>query len=420
MAKGFRFISILVIFSVMFSLFSCSDPDDKNTSIVLSDKNLELWEIGETYKITATVHSDANPLPTVTWTSSDENVATCVDGLVTVVGYGVCVIRASCDNFSAACTVNIPNPNPKLTLSETTLTFHSLDTARVLTAYSESGADISPKVIWKSSNEKIATCSNGAIKPVSYGICTITAFLNNESRSCIIEVINPDLQKISINLPEDDADDEEKQTCKKLKLNVGDEIQLTATASPKDDSVRWISSDTKVASCVNGKIVAKKSGVCAIIAMSGSDATDYVLLTVGSFANKDPNEAELLFGFPDVGAELKYVDRSTGQISSVSIVTSYSLITEPYENFPDRMLVTLELYCTKVYDIAGEGGVTPAHVTTSMYRENDIFCEQRTFKEVSCSVGDSFTVKYEPQFTIQYSDEGPRIFYMKFAEYTEL
>ena len=420
MAKGFRIISLLVIFSIMLSLFSCSNHNDNNTSIVLSDKNLELWEIGETYKITATVHSNATPLPPVVWTSSDNSVATCVDGLITVMGYGVCVIRASCDNFTAACTVNIPNPNPKLALSETTITLNSLDTTRVLTAYSETGADISPKVIWKSSNEKIATCSNGAIKPVSYGICTITAFLNNESRSCIIEIINPDLPKVSINLQDYDENGETKSPCKKLKLNEDEEYQLTATASPESDSIKWISSDTDVASCVDGKIVAKSSGVCAIIAMSESGVTDYVLLTVGSFSIKEPNEAELIFGFPDVGAELKYVDRSTGQISSISVVTSYSITAEPYENFPDRMLITLKFNCTKVYDIAGEGGVTPAHLTTNMYRENDVFCEQRTFKEVSCSVGDSFTIKYEPQFTIQYSDDGPRIFYMKFAEYTEL
>lgn len=419
MKKFLRIISVIIIFSAILSLASCSDKNNNNTAIILSEKNVELLEIGETRRITATVRSDATDLPDLVWSSSDEGIATCEDGLITAVGYGVCVIRASCDNVSAACTVNVPNPNPKLTLSESLLTFYSLDTVRILTAISETGADISPKVIWKSSNEKIATCTNGAIKPISYGVCTITAHLNNESRSCVVEVVDPDAPSISIDLEENGVQDTARDY-KKLNLTEGQELSLTATASGEGSTVKWLSSDESVASCIDGKITAKRSGTCVIIAISSTGASDYVHLTVGSYSSPTPDEAKLIFGFPDVGKAIKYVDRDTGQISSISVITSYTITAEPYENFPDRILVTLELHCVKVYDIAGEGGVTPAHITTDMYRENDIFCEQRTFKEVALSVGDAFTVKYEPQFTVQESTDGPRIFYMTFAEYTEL
>lgn len=419
MKRILRIISAIIVVSVVFSLLSCSDKKNDNTVIILSEKAIEINEIGETCEITATVRSNATNLPELVWTSSDESVATCKNGVVTAVGYGICVIRASCGEISTACTVNIPNPNPKLTLSESILTFYSLDVVRAVTAISESGADISPTVIWKSSNEKIATCSNGAIRPVSYGICTVTAFLNNESQSCIVEIIDPDAPEISINLDKTGAQDTGR-AYKKLHLAEGEELLLTATPSSEDSTVKWISSDESVATCIDGKIIANKSGVCAIVALSSEGATDYVHLTVGNYSNPMPDDSKLIFGFPDVGKILKYVDRDTGKISSVSVVTSYTITAEPYERFPDRMLITLELHCVKIYDIAGEHGVTPAHVVTDMYREEDIFCEERTFKEVACSVGDSFTVKYEPQFTIQESLEGPRVFYMTFAEYIEL
>lgn len=414
-----RLISAIIALSVMFSLLSCNDSNSNTSAIILSEKNIKISELGETHKILATVRSDAANPPQIVWSSSDESVATCVDGVITAVGYGTCVIRASCGDISSACTVNIPNPNPKLTLSESLLTLYSLDSVKTIAAISEIGADISPTVKWHSSNEKIATCTNGVIRPVNYGICTVTAFLNNEQQSCIVEIIDPDAPSISIDLEKNGAQDTDR-AYKKLNLSEGEELSLNATVSPEDSTVIWMSSDESIASCIDGKIVANKSGACVIIATSSKGTFDYVYLTVENYSSPKPDEAKLIFDFPDVGKALKYIDKSTGRISSVSVITSYNITAEPYEKIPDSMLITLELHCVKIYDIAGEGGVTPVHITTDMYRDDDVFCEQRIFKEVMRCVGDSFTVKYTPQFTIQESSDGPRIFNMTFAEYTEL
>ena len=419
MRKILRLVSTILVLSVVFSLLSCSDTNTNNTTITLSEKNIEILELGDTYKIDFTVRSDSTDLPPLIWSSSNESIATCDNGVITAVGYGVCVIRASCGNVSAACTVSIPNPNPKLTLSESIITLYALDAVRTVTAISENGADISPAVIWKSSNEKIATCTNGAIKPVSYGVCTITAFLNTEYRSCIVEIIDPDAPSVSINLENNGAQDTDR-AYKKISLAEGEELLISAAASPQDSTVSWMSSDESIATCADGKITAKKSGACVIIAMSSKGAVDYVHLTVGDYSNPKPDESKLIFEFPDIGKALKYVDKITGRVSSISVITSYTITAEPYENFPDRMLMTLTFNCVKIYEIAGENGATPVLVTTDMYREDDVFCEQRAFKEVSRYIGESFTISYEPQFTIQESTEGPRVFYMTFAEYTEL
>ena len=412
-----RIASVIISLSVLLSLIACDETSENNVGISLSDKNIEFHGIGETHTITATVRSiELNQL---VWSSSDESVATCVDGVVTAIGYGVCVIRASYDTVSAACTVSIPNPNPKLTLSESYMSFKTLDSARTIVATSETGADISPKVIWKSSNEKIATCANGVVRAVGYGACTVTAYLNNYTSVCVVEIINPDAPSVSINLTPTGAQNTSREY-KKLALSENEEFLLTATSSPAESSVKWISSDENIATCDNGKITAKKEGVCVIIAANDRGATDYVHVTVGNYTNPAPDENKLLFSFPDVGKALKYIDKSTGQVSSVSVITSYTIIAEPLENFNDRMLITLEFNCVKVYDIAGAGGVSPLSISTDMYRENDIYCEGRTFKKVALSVGNTFTVKYEPQFTIQESADGPRIFYMLFDEFTEL
>ena len=43
----------------------------------------------------------------ITWASSDTDVATVTDGIVTAVGLGTCTITATCGEHSATATVNV-------------------------------------------------------------------------------------------------------------------------------------------------------------------------------------------------------------------------------------------------------------------------------------------------------------------------
>lgn len=76
------------------------------TSITLNQSALDLF-INEKDTLTATVTPDNATDKTVTWTSSDDTVATVSGGVVTAVGAGEATITAQAGEFSATCTVSV-------------------------------------------------------------------------------------------------------------------------------------------------------------------------------------------------------------------------------------------------------------------------------------------------------------------------
>ena len=74
--------------------------------ITLDKTAAELTE-GDTTTLTASVTPDSATDKTVTWTSSDESVATVKDGVVTAVKAGKAVITAEAGGKTAACTVTV-------------------------------------------------------------------------------------------------------------------------------------------------------------------------------------------------------------------------------------------------------------------------------------------------------------------------
>ena len=81
----------------------------KVTSVSVSPKTLNL-EVGQTGTLTATVKPDNATNKTVTWTTSNEKVATVVNGVVTAVGKGTATITAAADGKTAACKVTVKEP----------------------------------------------------------------------------------------------------------------------------------------------------------------------------------------------------------------------------------------------------------------------------------------------------------------------
>ena len=77
------------------------------TGVTLSASSWGSNTIGETYQLRATV-APSGWSGTVTWSSSNTSVATVSStGLVTVVGYGLCIISATADSVSAPCRVSV-------------------------------------------------------------------------------------------------------------------------------------------------------------------------------------------------------------------------------------------------------------------------------------------------------------------------
>lgn len=85
------------------------------TSVTVSSKTLNL-EVGQTRTLTATVKPDNATDKTVTWTSSNDKVATVVDGTVAAVGEGTATITATAANGKKdTCKVTVKVPAHKHT-----------------------------------------------------------------------------------------------------------------------------------------------------------------------------------------------------------------------------------------------------------------------------------------------------------------
>lgn len=75
-------------------------------SISISSATITATEIGATYQLSAAV-VPSDSVDAVAWASSDSNVATVQDGLVTITGCGTCNITASSGSYSAFCAVTV-------------------------------------------------------------------------------------------------------------------------------------------------------------------------------------------------------------------------------------------------------------------------------------------------------------------------
>lgn len=103
------FLYIAVMGTSTVSIYTKTKPVFKVSSITLSETSVTL-EIGNTQQLTATVAPADADDSSVVWTSSDENVATVNNGLITAVALGTATITCSANDGSgvtASCTVKV-------------------------------------------------------------------------------------------------------------------------------------------------------------------------------------------------------------------------------------------------------------------------------------------------------------------------
>lgn len=87
--------------------------EDPAAAVVLSDDVVALTSFGETRQVTATVvdrNGSALSGATVEWSSSNELVATAVDGLITAVGTGAATVTADASGVMAFLEVMVQPP----------------------------------------------------------------------------------------------------------------------------------------------------------------------------------------------------------------------------------------------------------------------------------------------------------------------
>ena len=248
------------------------------TSIILSQTTLSLTT-GNSQTLTATVLPSDATNKNVSWSSSDENVAT-VDqtGIVTAVGTGTCTITCAATDgsgVSATCNVSVTQLVTGITLSQS---FLSLNTgnSQTLTATVQPSNATNKNVSWSSSDENVTMVDQtGVVTAVGIGACSIICTAtdgSDVSATCSVTVTQ---LVTGITLSHSS-----------LSLNTGNSQTLTATVQPSDatnKNVSWSSSDENVATVdQTGIVTAVGTGTCTITcaATDGSGMTATCTVTV--------------------------------------------------------------------------------------------------------------------------------------------
>ena len=181
------------------------DPVIAVSSITLDQAKLDL-ETGSTATLKASVGPENATVKTVTWSTSDEKIATVKDGVVTAVAAGKATITATAGSKSATCEVTVKDPVipvTSVTLSKTELTLE-IDDAVTLKATVGPDNATDKTVTWSSSDSKIASVTNGKVTAVAVGTATITAKAGEKSDTCKVKVIDPNSATIDVTYGEED------------------------------------------------------------------------------------------------------------------------------------------------------------------------------------------------------------------------
>lgn len=163
----------------------------KVTGVTLNKATLALAPT-ETGTLVATVSPNNADTKTVTWVSDTEAVATVdEDGVVTAIGVGTATITATSDMVEevvAECDVTVAIFVTGVTLDQETLALTESGATGTLVATVAPANATVDTVTWSSSDETVATVSNGVVTPLIAGTTIITVTTTDGSFTATCEV----------------------------------------------------------------------------------------------------------------------------------------------------------------------------------------------------------------------------------------
>lgn len=238
------------------------------TGVTLSKSTLTLSTLGGTGTgLPATLSAFVEPVDATNqnliWSSSDTNVATVSNGVVTPVGAGSAIITVITvdGGFKATCSVTVTQSVSGLTLTDANIGLSLGGSNGSLAAIVAPANANNKNVTWSSSNDSIATVSsNGIVTPIAVGTATIFAKTADGgfTADCTVtvtenvKVTGITLDKSNITLPAG-----------------GVTNNLLPTLTPvgvSNNNINWVSSNPAVAVVSDGVVTSVEPGTAVITA----------------------------------------------------------------------------------------------------------------------------------------------------------
>ncbi len=242
--------------------FKYINPIGSEATGIKLDKTSESLNIGESVTLVATVEPDNAVDKSIVWTSSEEEIATVANGVVTGLKVGQTTITATTVNgLTATCEITVnPIQASGVTLNAQDMTLFIGQTDK-LTATVEPANTTDATIVWSSDNDEIAmVAEDGTVTAVSVGVANITATCGEVSTTCKVTVKPIVASSITLN-----AED--------MTLFIGQTDKLTAIVEPEnatDATIVWSSDNEDVAKVsADGTVTAVSVGVANITATCG-------------------------------------------------------------------------------------------------------------------------------------------------------
>ncbi len=246
---------------------------------------------GDTLMLTATVLPEDATDASVTWSSSNPEVATVSsEGLVTTLSAGNAIIKATANDgteISDRCVLLVAPLVSEITLSDSEIGLEPGDTKQLTVTVSPTDA-FQKDVIWSSDNEAVATVDeNGLVTALSVGEANVSATTldgSNLTATCMVTVSK---FVTSIAITPGDAT-----------LTDGETLHLTVSVLPDDAThkdVIWTSSNEDVVSVDDNGMITALYGGSAIIKAAATDGSGVFGIATISVSNLVIENSGLLF-----------------------------------------------------------------------------------------------------------------------------
>lgn len=210
----------------------------KVSSITLDKTELNLVA-GDEAGVKATIQPEYAENKNITWTSSDEKIATVENGVIKAISPGTAEIKVITEDEAkeAFCKVTVVAPPvTKISFSETEKTVYVSSKTQLKIIKEPTNSNFE-NAIWTSSDEKVATVTNGVVKAITTGKTTITVSNEDKSLTASIEitVINKPKEKLNITIEGYELNFD--PNVKNYELEIKDEDKLNITTNVEKTTI---------------------------------------------------------------------------------------------------------------------------------------------------------------------------------------